>query len=83
MKNKDNIRIGTFTPTGFWIGINNSEYFCEYTNHPWFRQATPQQIHKVEGDAEHLFWDEIDVDLSEQGICQLASITRTRKCTRG
>jgi hypothetical protein len=49
---------------GFWILVNEREYFLPFTEFPWFRQATVDQILHVEFHQEdHLRWPDLDVDL--------------------
>jgi hypothetical protein len=50
---------------GFWILIQDSEYFLSYADFPWFRKATVDQILHVDLlHEEHLHWPELDIDLS-------------------
>ena len=49
---------------GFWLLVEDKEYFLPYGEFPWFRQARVEQILDVEllhGD--HLHWPQLDVDL--------------------
>jgi hypothetical protein len=49
---------------GFWILVEDKEYFLPYEDFPWFRNATVDQISNVQllhGD--HLHWPALDVDL--------------------
>ena len=49
---------------GFWLLVENKEYFLPYEDFPWFRGATVDQILNVQllfGD--HLSWPDLDVDL--------------------
>lgn len=56
--------IEDITPYGIWMNIEGTEYFLDYENFPWFKNATVSQIHKVEfTDGFHLYWPELDVDL--------------------
>ena len=50
---------------GFWILLEDKEYFLSFENFPWFRQATLDNIlHVATLHGDHLFWPELDVDLS-------------------
>jgi hypothetical protein len=50
---------------GFWMLINGKEYFLPYDNFPWFKNATVGQISDFEMPAKtHLYWPQLDVDLS-------------------
>jgi hypothetical protein len=49
---------------GFWLLVQNKEYFLPYEDFPWFRTATVDQILNVQLLNEtHLFWPALDVDL--------------------
>ena len=49
---------------GFWLLVQNKEYFLPYEDFPWFRTATIAQILNVQLlNEEHLFWPALDVDL--------------------
>jgi len=50
---------------GFWIFLNNSEYFLAFEQFPWFRDVNVRQITNVEiWHGDHLYWPDLDVDLS-------------------
>lgn len=50
---------------GFWLLVENKEYFLPYGDFPWFRGATVDQILNVKLlHEDHLFWPDLDVDLS-------------------
>ncbi len=56
---------------GFWILLEDKEYFLPFKDFPWFRQATIDHILHVEtlfGD--HLYWPELDVDLSLDSVSE-------------
>ena len=50
---------------GFWIFFNDKEYFLAFEQFPWFKNATIQQISDLRLlHGRHLYWPELDVDLS-------------------
>jgi hypothetical protein len=50
---------------GFWMLIRGKEYFLPYDNFPWFKNATIGQISDFEAPGKtHLYWPQLDVDLS-------------------
>lgn len=56
---------------GFWLLLNDEELLLPFEHFPWFRQATIEQISHVEWPSrDHLYWPELDVDLSLQSIRQ-------------
>jgi len=74
----DNIKVTSVVDDGFWITIQNFEYFCPFDKFPKFRQGTAAQIKDVEGDVNHLFWDDLDIDLDVEDIERLATIKRNK-----
>lgn len=51
--------------SGVWLLLEDEELLLTYDQFPWFRKATIDQITHVERPTEnHLYWPELDVDLS-------------------
>lgn len=49
--------------------IDDGELALPYAEFPWFKEATIQQILNVLGPtADHLYWPDLDVDLSVESI---------------
>ncbi|MBI3987084.1 MAG: DUF2442 domain-containing protein [Lentisphaerae bacterium] len=56
---------------GFWLLIENQEYFLPYADFPWFRNATIDQILSVQLlHGNHLHWPVLDVDLCIESLAQ-------------
>ena len=56
--------IGDIGTTGFWLTLPTSSWFLAFDEHPWFAQASRQQLEEVELlQGEHLRWESLDVDL--------------------
>jgi hypothetical protein len=54
---------------GIWVIVKEVEYFLPYSDFPWFRQATLDQILQVEIlHADHLYWPKLDIDLHLDSI---------------
>jgi hypothetical protein len=54
---------------GFWLLLDGSELFLPFEDFPWFKQATIEQILRVERSASgHLHWPGLDVELSVNSI---------------
>jgi len=63
------VEIVQITPFGLWLAIGEREYFLDFRNFPWFRQATIEAIGKVDELAPgHLFWPLLDIDLDLASI---------------
>lgn len=63
------VEILNVSPHGFWLLADGREFFLAFTDFPWFRGATPQQLFRVEpSHHHHLYWPELDVDLDLERI---------------
>jgi hypothetical protein len=63
------VEITNISSFGIWIFIRDKEYFMSYDEFPWFKDQTVKSIINVEEPTKgHLFWPDLDVDLSEESI---------------
>lgn len=54
---------------GFWLLLADEELFLPFTDFPWFRGATIEQLCEVEWPTDnHLFWPSLDIDLAVESI---------------
>ena len=54
---------------GFWLLLGDEELLVRFDDFPWFRQATIGALTEVEWpSADHLYWPQLDVDLSVRSI---------------
>lgn len=59
---------------GFWLLLDEEELLVPFREFPWFRHATIGQLTTVEWPtADHLYWPELDVDLSVRSIREPAA----------
>jgi hypothetical protein len=57
--------VTNISPHGFWLLIDDEEYFLAYENFPWFRDAKVSEISDVKlQNREHLYWEKLDIDLT-------------------
>lgn len=85
MLNKDdsNVEISLVSNQGFWLLTNNEELFLSYTDFPWFKSATIEQITSVLHPSEnHLYWPKLDIDLSVASIRNPAEFPLISKAER-
>ncbi len=60
----DSVEVQGVSPHGFWLLLGDKEYFLDFENFPWFKEAKVDQIFNVTLlNEHHLFWNELDVDL--------------------
>ena len=54
---------------GFWLLLGEEELLVRFEDFPWFRQATIEALTLVERPSpDHLYWPQLDVDLSVRSI---------------
>lgn len=54
---------------GFWLLLGDEELLVPFEQFPWFKKATVEQITSLEHPSpDHLYWPELDVDLSVDSI---------------
>jgi len=53
----------------FWLLLGDEELAVPFIEFPWFRRATIEQLADVQRPTEdHLYWPQLDVDLSVESI---------------
>ena len=63
------VEVTNISPHGFWILLAGRELFVSFSEFPWFANAPVAKIGRVEWpSADHLYWPELDVDLSVRSI---------------
>ncbi len=50
---------------GFWVLVGSKEHYLSFSDFPWFLDASIKSISHVERvSANHLYWPDLDVDLT-------------------
>jgi hypothetical protein len=63
------IEVTHISARGFWLLIDDHEYFVDFDQNPWFRHATIAQMMAVDQPHKgHLFWKDLDVDLEIEAL---------------
>ena len=63
------VEVTNVSAHGFWLLLGDEEQFVPFAEFPWFRQATIAQLTHVELPlSRHLYWPELDIDLSVESI---------------
>ncbi|MBK6865838.1 MAG: DUF2442 domain-containing protein [Ideonella sp.] len=54
---------------GFWLLLGDEELAVPFSEFPWFKSATIEQLADVQRPTPgHLFWPQLDVDLAVDSI---------------
>ena len=57
-----------------WLLLGDEELMLPFEAFPWFRQATIEQLSNVEWPTpNHVYWPQLDIDLSVESIRNPAS----------
>ena len=63
------VEVTNISKHGFWILLGEEELFLPFQDFPWFETAAVSGILRVEMlGAEHLYWPDLDVDLTVESI---------------
>lgn len=61
--------VTNISKNGFWLLLDQEELLVPFTEFPWFKKATVEQICMVEWPSpEHLYWPQLDIDLSVASV---------------
>jgi hypothetical protein len=56
--------VTNITPLGFWVFVDDAEYFVPFADYPEFEAATIAQIHAVQRvGPDQLHWPDLDIDI--------------------
>jgi hypothetical protein len=65
------VEVTNISAHGFWLLLGDEELAVPYAGFPWFKKATIEQLLAVERPTEnHLYWPQLDVDLSVESLRQ-------------
>jgi Protein of unknown function (DUF2442) len=61
--------VTNISANGFWVLLGGEELAIPFVLFPWFKNATVAQLVDVQHPtADHLYWPQLDVDLSVESI---------------
>ncbi|MDP8207453.1 MAG: DUF2442 domain-containing protein [Candidatus Electryonea clarkiae] len=67
--NISEVEVTNISAHGIWVLVSGKEYFMSYKDFPWFEEAPVGKIiNVVELSSGHLYWRELDIDLSLESI---------------
>ncbi|MDK9717510.1 MAG: DUF2442 domain-containing protein [Trichlorobacter sp.] len=75
------VEVTNISRHGIWIFVHDQETFLSFQNFPWFQDAPVKKILHVEMPSErHLYWPELDVDLTIDSILHPENYPLISKC---
>jgi hypothetical protein len=58
------VEVTNISSNGFWIFIQDHEYFLPFKNYPWFVKSAIEDITTVKLlNHKHLYWERLDIDI--------------------
>ena len=77
------VELSNVSAHGLWVLVDQKEYHLPFEHFPWFRDATIRQLSRIERPSpQHLYWPELDVDLTLDGIENPEKYPRVSKARR-
>ena len=74
------VEITNVSPHCFWLLLGDEELAVSFADFPWFKRATIEQLLAVERPTpDHLYWPQLDIDVSVASIRSPASFPLTSK----
>lgn len=62
-------QISHISPFGLWILIENTEYFIDFKDYPYFYKATLNQILDFSVDiCGNFHWESLDIDIEKESL---------------
>ncbi len=63
--------ITAISAMGFWLLVDDREYFVAFADYPAFQQATVAQIYRMRRQgSDHFHWPDLDVDIELEALEQ-------------
>jgi hypothetical protein len=63
--------VTSISALGFWLLVEDREYFVPFDDYPTFRQGTVAQIYYFEHHApDQIYWPELDVDIDLNALAE-------------
>jgi hypothetical protein len=64
-KNTLEVEVTNISAHGFWLLLDEIEYFLPFNEFPWFKNARISEISDVAVlNDQHLYWEKLDIDLT-------------------
>ncbi len=61
--------VTNISPIGFWLLVDNREYFVPFDHYPAFRKGTVAQIYTIQRlSPTQFYWPELDIDIELEAL---------------
>jgi len=63
------VELTNVSPHGIWVLLDDEELHLSFADFPWLKRATIEQLADLlRPSANHLYWPQLDVDVSCESI---------------
>lgn len=63
------VEVTNVSAHGLWVLLGDEEHHVAFSDFPWFKKATIEQLSDVQRPTEnHLYWPQLDIDLSVESL---------------
>ncbi len=63
------VEVTNVSKHGFWLLLDEREYFLSFEQFPWFKEASIGRLLNVTlPQSHHLYWPDLDIDLAVDSI---------------
>ena len=74
------VEVTQISKHGIWLLLHEKEHFLSFEDFPWFKDAPVSGVQNVELlNEHHLYWPDLDVDLSVESIARPESFPLVAK----
>ena len=69
MRSNSEVEVTQIAKHGVWLLLHEKKHFVSFENFPGFKNAAVSAIHNIKLlNQNHLYWPDLDVDVSVQSI---------------
>lgn len=63
--------VTSITQAGFWLLVDDKEYFVPFADYPEFKRATVEQIYDTKQVGLDIFtWEDLDIDIELSALAE-------------
>lgn len=68
-KNTLEAEVQNISKHGIWVFVKGKEYFLDYENFPWFKNAPVDEVFHMQFIHDHhLHWPDLDIDIEVESL---------------
>jgi len=69
-----NCKLTSINDIGFWVLVNDKDYFVPFADYPRFKESSIDQIFQIKFlPPSQLYWKDLDIDIELQALSEPGS----------